>query len=283
MPDGTEVAWDFNTVAEIAKLLTVDADGNDATSPDFDATSVVQWGYTDQYSDFRRTMTFLGGPGSLTGGPVDDPAAILGGAWNDPIHWIHDRMWLDHTMPNVEQVNSLALGGNPFASGNVAVAIAPLWYTCCITDASRQPVGGWDVAALPAGLHGIRTSPIHADVFGILASAKNPEAAFNVLTYLLGDEGSRELWNVAPARTADRAAWYAGMQETYPDAANLPAADEMIDYGDFTHQAPMPFRGQGMLLDFLRLLGGADGAEIDVDKEIDALQVLMAGLNEPTP
>ncbi|MCA1570099.1 MAG: hypothetical protein LC798_07215 [Chloroflexi bacterium] len=37
--------WDYEKVRRIAKILTVDADGNDATSPDFDPNNVVQYGF----------------------------------------------------------------------------------------------------------------------------------------------------------------------------------------------------------------------------------------------
>ena len=43
MPDGSEVDWNYDTVAEIAKILTVDANGNDATSADFDPGNIVQY------------------------------------------------------------------------------------------------------------------------------------------------------------------------------------------------------------------------------------------------
>ncbi|MFN2421690.1 MAG: hypothetical protein ABR527_10010 [Gemmatimonadota bacterium] len=37
--------WDYEKVRRIAKILTVDADGNDATSPDFAPNNVVQYGF----------------------------------------------------------------------------------------------------------------------------------------------------------------------------------------------------------------------------------------------
>ena len=42
--DGKEVEWDFNTVAALARKLTVDKNGNDATQAGFDAKNIVQWG-----------------------------------------------------------------------------------------------------------------------------------------------------------------------------------------------------------------------------------------------
>jgi multiple sugar transport system substrate-binding protein len=47
-------------MAEIAKILTVDANGNDATSPDFDPENIVQFGYHPTWTDARGQATFFG-------------------------------------------------------------------------------------------------------------------------------------------------------------------------------------------------------------------------------
>ncbi|GAH21696.1 unnamed protein product, partial [marine sediment metagenome] len=44
-PDGTEAEWDMDTLREVGMVLTVDANGNDANSPDFDSESIVQFGF----------------------------------------------------------------------------------------------------------------------------------------------------------------------------------------------------------------------------------------------
>ena len=38
MPDGSVVDWDYDTVAQLAKLLTVDKNNKDATQDGFDPT-----------------------------------------------------------------------------------------------------------------------------------------------------------------------------------------------------------------------------------------------------
>ena len=66
MPDGTEVDWDYNTIREIAKILTVDANGNDATSAEFDPTKIEQYGFEVQRDDLRGLGAYFGA-GNLTG------------------------------------------------------------------------------------------------------------------------------------------------------------------------------------------------------------------------
>ena len=81
--------WNWEAVRELAKKLTVDANGNDATSADFDPANVVQWGLDAQFTenDARAWSTIFGGSGSVVArrrhdGPVarqleDRPAVLL--------------------------------------------------------------------------------------------------------------------------------------------------------------------------------------------------------------
>jgi ABC-type glycerol-3-phosphate transport system substrate-binding protein len=51
--DGKQVDWNYDTVAQVAKLLTVDKDGNDATSDKFDPKNIVQYGMNFQWALMR--------------------------------------------------------------------------------------------------------------------------------------------------------------------------------------------------------------------------------------
>ena len=45
--------WDMEAVRELGMKLTVDKNGNDATSADFDPENIVQWGFDMQWADDR--------------------------------------------------------------------------------------------------------------------------------------------------------------------------------------------------------------------------------------
>ena len=49
MPDGNDGHWNWDTVTKVARLLTVDKNGKNATETGFDAAQIVQIGYTPQY------------------------------------------------------------------------------------------------------------------------------------------------------------------------------------------------------------------------------------------
>jgi multiple sugar transport system substrate-binding protein len=57
--DGKE--WNYDTLRDLAMKLTVDKNGNDATSADFDPANVTQFGFYSQWTDSRGLGSLFGG------------------------------------------------------------------------------------------------------------------------------------------------------------------------------------------------------------------------------
>jgi multiple sugar transport system substrate-binding protein len=264
--DGEELEWNIATMSEVAKILTVDAEGNDATMAEFDPENIVQWGFVNQWSDPMRQHGTLFGAGTL----VDDEGdATFPDHWRDAFHWWYDAIWTDHFYPNASHEGSdLLAAGNAFSSGNVAMSQTHLWYTCCI-----QGDDSWDAAALPS-YNGQVTSRLHADTFRILKSTDSPEAAFAVLVYLTG-AGSLDLLSAyggMPARPGDQAQFFARLDETFPQGVNWQVARDGLNFPDIpSHEVWLPNnnRANDRIDGFRSLLHSTPG--LDVDAEIDAL------------
>ncbi len=75
MPDGSKRPWDYDTVREIAKILTVDENGADATEAGFDPEKIVQWGFEPQRDDLRQTGAYFGAGSFMASGRQDRPDA----------------------------------------------------------------------------------------------------------------------------------------------------------------------------------------------------------------
>jgi multiple sugar transport system substrate-binding protein len=196
MPDGTEVDWDVDTVRELAKMLTVDGNGNDATSPDFDRNDIVQFGFGNQWTDLRGLATLFG-PGNL----VDDAGqAVVPAHYSDALKWYQALAWEDGTYPFGDYGGAEFMGaGNWFNSGNMAMDAVHLWYaTCCVGDLEAS----WNVAPMPSA-NGQTTAKLHADTFAITKASDHPEEAFTVLQYLLGEAAPDllKIYGGMPART----------------------------------------------------------------------------------
>jgi len=195
--DGEELPWNIDTLRDLAMFLTVDANGNDATMAAFDPNKTVQWGFGVQYTDLRGRLAMFG-----AGNFADaDGNAVIPEHWEVGAQWLHDAMWRDHFHPNGPYGTSDLLGGgNWFDSGNLAMAQTHLWYqSCCMFPLQDE----WALAPMPAAFDGTITAKLHADTFSITAASKNPEAAFDVLTYLISPEIAGRLTTIyggMPAR-----------------------------------------------------------------------------------
>ena len=239
--EGTEFegVWDFNKVAEISRILTVDANGVDGTSPDFDPTQTVQWGFVWQWTDrLFQQGSFWGAGNALQ----DDGTADIPAEWENEWRWYHDAVWNQGFAPSQTQLDSELLAGNAFSSGNVGLAITHLWYTCCVRDDDGAGKDFFDIAVLPSN-NGVVTAEIHADTFRILKASQNPEAAFEVLTYLLGDAALDLLnaYGAAPADPALTEAFFAGLDETFPQGVNWQVALDSANYADVpSHETFVP-------------------------------------------
>ncbi len=258
--------WTVEKLEEIAMKLTVDANGNDATSPDFDPENIVQFGYLTQWTDPRGQATLFG-PGSF----VDENGnAQIPENWRAAFHWYYDGMWSKWFIPNGPyQGSDLLAAGNPFNSGNLAMAHCHLWYTCCLGD-----VENWDIAATPS-YNGQITSKLHADTFRILNTTEHPDEAFTVLAYLLDDAAPDLLlvYGAMPAHKSLQAAFFEGLDEKYPQGVDWQVAIDSLSYADHpSHESWMPnfAKADDRIKAFQSLYENTP--DLDIDAELDKLR-----------
>jgi len=265
--DGEE--WTIEKMAELGRLLTVDAEGNDATSEEFDAESIEQYGFVAQWApDFRSGATLFG-----AGNLVDENGdAMVPENWVEAANWYYDGMWGDQPfIPNDPAVQSdMLAAGNAFSSGNVAMAFSHLWYTCCLGDAAES----WDIAVVPS-YNGETTAKFHADTFRILEATEHPEEAFEVLSYLVTDAAPQllQVYGGMPTDAAAQEAFFATLDETYPQGVNWQVAIDSTQYPDIpSHEGFMPNfnKADERQTAFWTLL--ASSGDIDVAAELETLQ-----------
>jgi len=271
MPDGTEVDWSYDTIKEIAKLLTVDENGNDATSADFDPEAIVQYGFEPQRDDLRGLGAYWGA-GSLA---ADDGTTVeIPDAWQDAWKFWYDGMHTDHTIMTgaVAESEEFSGGGYPFFSGRVAMSENFLWTTYGVADAGTD----WDLAAIPSH-NGTVTSPLNADTFAVHKDTKNPEAAFAALTYMLDDSSDQllQLYGGMPARPDKQDAFFEtlGQSEGFPDEVDWQVAKDSLEYADNPNfEAPMPKYNETLTILEKYESKWATTPGLDMDEEIEALR-----------
>jgi multiple sugar transport system substrate-binding protein len=216
--EGNEREWNLDTLREIAMILTVDQNGNDATMNGFDENNIIQFGYGNQFTDFRGRATLFG-----AGNLVDaDGNAHIPEHWREAERWYHKAMWEDYFYPNGVYGNSEIMGGpggNWFGTGNIGMVSIHLWFTGWGTAGIGDE---WDFAPVPS-YNGVTTAKLHADTFGIMKSSEHQQEAFIVLTYLLGGRAEEltALYGGMPARLSLQGDYFntlaAAQSQTYPD------------------------------------------------------------------
>jgi multiple sugar transport system substrate-binding protein len=227
--------WNLETFQDLAMKLTVDQNGNDATSADFDPANVTQFGFFEQWTDARGVAALFGG-----GIPYDETTgkAVIPDSYKEAWKWYYDGIWKNHFMPNADYQNSDQFNkGNLFPSGNVAMAHVHTWYTCCFDNSAMS----WDIAVMPE-INGQITAKLHGDTFAILKDSKHQDIAFKVLSDMVVDPELAVIYGGMPAIEADRPAFFeAKSKAAEPNTIDWNVAEEMLNYPDLpNHEAWLP-------------------------------------------
>jgi len=270
--NGDEHEWNMDTLRELAMKLTVDANGNDATVEGFDPENIVQFGYEDLWTDPRGIGTMFGA-GSLTDA---DGNAQVPDQWVESWEWYNDGWWNSWFIPNGPYggADFLQGPGGSLSSGNMGMIHTHMWYVA--PWALGDVPFGWDFAATPS-YNGVTTSKMHADTFGILKGAENPEAAFEVLTYMLSEENVTDLttiYGAMPARLSLQGDYFDTYTETnFPGKElNWDVVVESMAYADNpNHESWMPSFQEttDRYNEFWTTL--ANDPEADFDAEVESL------------
>lgn len=273
---GTEREWNMETLREVAMKLTLDANGNNALSPDFDPTTIVQFGYGTLKTDLRGRLTLFG-PGNF----VDEfGQATMPETWRTALDWYYKGMWEEHFYPNAIYGNSDVLSqGEWFASGNMAMGHAHLWLvSCCIGTYE----GKWTTAVVPSH-NGVTTAKLHADTFTILRSGQNPEAAFQVMTWLLGEKAGElaTIYGGMPARKSLQPDYFAALGERFAgQSINWNTVVAGLSYPDIpNHEEALPayIEARERYTDFADLIDTRPDLDLDAEvaKLLADLQVIF--------
>jgi multiple sugar transport system substrate-binding protein len=259
--------WDYQALSDVATVLTVDKNGNNAFSSRFDPNNIEQWGFNQQWSFGVDEFAFFGAGDFYDRGTGQ---AVIPDNWRAEANWYYDAIWDKHIAPTNPQETDL--NGNAFASGRIAMARTHAWYTCCLTDLQAS----WDIAPMPS-YNGQYTSTLDTDTFRILNTTRYPDAAFEVLTYLIGDASADLLtaYGAFPARESQRDAYFDTMKSRYPQNQNVnwQVVSDSLNYATLAPARPWMPNGTAAsdrINAFLTLVHSNSG--LNVDAELESLR-----------
>jgi multiple sugar transport system substrate-binding protein len=227
-----DATWTLEKMVEIGKLMTLDGSGNNADSPDFDPTNIVQWGWGGWCGPFR-TM-----PGKFGGNPLGmsadfKTAEMDSGGYLEAMQFLYDAIYTTHIRPSSVDEGSTFTGMDfTFESGKVAMFECFSWVSYAFENFTTA--GNWNVASVPAGPYGDVVAPVNADTFAIPAHSKNPDQAWEVAKWLMEPEMQSRLCGIfgcIPSRKSLADGWMEMMSADYPNV-DFQVFIDSIDYMD---------------------------------------------------
>jgi ABC-type glycerol-3-phosphate transport system substrate-binding protein len=153
----------------------------------------------------------LADPDDPTRCRMGDPEALAA------MEWLRARMWDDRVMATPLDVRNLSTR-EAFATEQVAMVEDGSWALKDILTKANFRVG---VAPFPAGPDR-RVTLSTTDGFGIYAKTQYPEAAWELVKYLIGKEYGRAMARASflqPARASLVTEWVASIREEFPQEA----------------------------------------------------------------
>jgi multiple sugar transport system substrate-binding protein len=275
--------WTMAELTHLALLLTLDRNGNNATSPHFDPAHVVQWGFELQDTADARAQGTLFAPGSFVS---KDGAAQIPATWLKAWQWYYDLVWKAHAAPDQVEINSPLLeADNGFHTGNVAMAFTHLWYASSLEDSAGQGDDFFDLAVVPS-YDGRNTAELDADSFRILAGTKHPAAAFTALSYLVSGAALPlcESYTAMPARPDLRAPFFTSLDETFPQRVDWSVVERSLPHQDIPScEAWMPndLQAENCITTFSNLL--LTDPHLDVARQAKRLQAELNRIFRAAP
>ena len=283
--DGETVDWDWDTLTEVARRMTLDVNGFNSLEEGFDATNIVQVGYQPQWQTHLAYMgSFYAGAEWMWAGEEGSYESTLSDDWKAAMEWLYDGMY----GPNPFTANG-ALAGSPefgasnvFNAGKTAMGITPIWYTCCLGEFAEAG-NEFQAGNLPRGADGEFHGRVDADTFRIWQGTAHPEEAFTVLAYLLTDGADKLLpaYGAMPAVPEKTEAFFAVKSADYPfvTAESWAVFQAGLAYADApSAEQPQPNWSEAWerQASFYDLITNTAPEDLDFDAEWDAL---IADLN----
>jgi multiple sugar transport system substrate-binding protein len=283
--DGNEVDWNWDTISEIAKRLTIDVNGLNSTEDGFDASQIAQVGYSAQWQSILSVATFYDGAAKIYSGDAKGAyASTIPAGWEDAWKWYYEGMWGDQPFIPSGPLNAAPEfgNGNAFNTGKAAMGLTQTWYTCCLGDFAKAG-NEFQLGIQPMGADGEVNGRIDADTFRIWKGTKNPNEAFQVLAYLITTGGDKLLpaYGAMPAIPEKTQAFFDKKATEYPFVTqeSWDVFNQGLAYPDTPsaeQYQPNSIEANARFATFFDLMNNTEGLDFDTEyqKLVDDLNVI---------
>lgn len=246
-PADADDAWTWDEFVEIAKRLTVDRRGNDATSPDFDPQNIDTYGVTlpQWWGGWLPFVLSNGGNIANEEGTeflLNEPEAV------EALQALQDLIYVHHVAPTPAQSQSLPAANIMMQSGKVAMSVDGMWM---VTDFSQLGFD-WGMGVLP--YFDDPTTIVLSTPKVIFSATEHPDEAFEFYKYISDPEQNNlftgGLWSPLEERYYTdpkyTQIWLEGEPGVYPPEAQQVLVDYTLNNAPY-QPAPYWLRNFGQI------------------------------------
>lgn len=194
--------WTWADLVDAAKKLTVDGNGNNATSPDFDPNNIQQWGIQlpDGWGDTTWTRGILPIVYANGGSMISADGTKIGGEMNseatiNALQAYVDLFKTDHAAASKTDVAAYS-GADMFQSGLVSMLWTGVWPLNGYKEGDSAVPFDFGTSGLPSGSDG-KANVLCWSGFAMYSGSQNKDAAWEFLKYIAVGDGAKEFANYA--------------------------------------------------------------------------------------
>jgi multiple sugar transport system substrate-binding protein len=270
-----EEGWTFEEYLDMAMQLTVDENGNNATSPDFDPENVAQFGAslpywggdTGWWRGFQSALYSWGThtvspDGTTTTRYINSEEALA--AWQ----WFHDVVHQYKVVPGASYLTAGGITNDKlFSDGKLAIS-GSYWGPWYQDVFNKAPGLQWTVVPPPSGPGGHHGAIMWMG-WGISSTSEHPNEAWQLLKWLTTEPGQQVFALKALTGDIKTATTLPALKDPYW-AVFLKEAEFQDQLDDMT----TPFYTTCVDIPASKVMGRVfqdTGADIDLKAELDAL------------
>ena len=187
-PTDINASWTWDEFIDVAKKLTFDVNGNDATSPDFDATNIRQYGIYINPNDLTLLSIFLDSNGADLLTEDGSKLALDAPEAKEVIQALHDMIFVHHVCPIPADFSAMPDGPTWLANKQCAMFITGQWV---LLDIGKLEFD-YGIGQLPKFKEARNIKD--AGVRVIFSNTEHPEEAWELYKYLANPEGAMALY-----------------------------------------------------------------------------------------
>jgi multiple sugar transport system substrate-binding protein len=261
-----EEGWTYDDLIDIGMELTLDADGNNAKSPDFNPEDIVQYGWFPEQNWVRGWQPLLY---SMGGQLLSEDGTTATGFLNSPetvkaIEFYRDAAHVYHIIATVAALDAQP-GADLFGSGQAAIR-GPRgpWH---LTSYSENPDINFATVPMPAGEAG-RYSVICWSGFGVNRATESPQESYELVKYLATVGQNTYVEHALSANiAANESAGYEDDPLWGQFVAEIDHLHPLDDFktANFSECVELPLK------DFLVSVQGEAGIDMDIQAGLDEL------------